>query len=129
MIPSCWKAEQLPEASVKARKWKARHSCVQCNDVSRMTAFTQNHTQQLQLESKLRLETVMWETKMSSMGLFQEGTSANTLVSPLPLTHHLPTPSGGILTNQFEHVLIFIEPFHQWVKLLGLKNLICIFFL
>lgn len=78
-------------ASNKAPKRKARHNCVQCNDVSKMTELTQNYPQQLQLESELRQETVMWETKMSSMGHFQEGTSANTSL--------LPTPSHSVTSG------------------------------
>lgn len=123
------KAEQLPEASNKAPKQKARRNCVECYDVSKATELTQNYPRQLQLESELRQETMMWETKMSSMGHFQEGASANTSLLPISSHSSFASPQSRNMPDRFGHILIFIGPFHWWAKLLCLKNLICVFFL
>ena len=84
VLSSRWKAEQLPDASDKAPKQKARHTRVQCNNVSKVAELTQNKPPELQLESGVRQETGMWETKMSSIGHFPEGTSVDPWLLPTP---------------------------------------------
>lgn len=80
LLPSCWKARQLPEASAKAPRQRAEDAtCFRCNVVSKVAELAQNHLQQLQLESAMSQETVMWKTK---------GVFCRSLLPKL----HLPRP-------------------------------------
>ena len=111
LLPPCWKAGPLPEASAKAPRQTAEDTTsLRCNVVNEVAELTQNHLQQLQLKSEVSQETVMWKTtSVFCRPLPGEDFCQNFTFLTLPLLSCFSSKEQG--------------PFYQWAKLLCSKNL------